>query len=93
VGYPQAQVAMTDVHGIKVTGGSFPAQIWSRYMKAATGRGSASVGAPGAEEEEAQPVMALVCTESMQLANARCPQPMEMALPPGTAPRKACTLH
>ena len=41
VGYPQAQVPMTDVHGIKVTGGSFPAQIWSRYMKVATGRGSA----------------------------------------------------
>jgi penicillin-binding protein 1A len=27
---------MQDVHGIKVTGGSFPAQIWGKYMKAAT---------------------------------------------------------
>ena len=27
---------MQDVHGIKVTGGSFPAQIWAKYMKAAT---------------------------------------------------------
>ena len=39
-GYPQAQVPMTEVHGIKVTGGSFPAQIWGRYMKVATGRGA-----------------------------------------------------
>ncbi len=93
VGYPQAQVPMTDVHGIKVTGGSFPAQIWSRYMKAATGRGSAPTAATSGEEEVAEPVMALICTESMQLANARCPQVMKMMLPPGTVPQKACTLH
>jgi penicillin-binding protein 1A len=33
VGYPDAQKAMTSVHGIKVTGGSFPAQIWQTFMK------------------------------------------------------------
>jgi penicillin-binding protein 1A len=27
---------MTDVHGIKVTGGSFPAQIWNKFMRNAT---------------------------------------------------------
>jgi len=35
VGHRGGQVAMTDVHGIKVTGGSFPAEIWSSYMKPA----------------------------------------------------------
>ena len=35
VGYPTEQKAMTDVHGIKVTGGSFPAEIWAAYMKEA----------------------------------------------------------
>lgn len=35
MGYPQAQIDMTDVRGIKVTGGSFPAQMWTRYMKKA----------------------------------------------------------
>jgi penicillin-binding protein 1A len=37
VGYPNALVQMTDVHGISVQGGSFPAQIWHDYMMTAHG--------------------------------------------------------
>ena len=32
VGYPQAEIAMVDIHGISVAGGTFPAQIWGRFM-------------------------------------------------------------
>jgi penicillin-binding protein 1A len=35
MGYPEAQISMDDVHGKRVTGGSFPAQIWEKYMAAA----------------------------------------------------------
>ena len=35
VGYPQGRVPMTNVHGIAVVGGSFPAQIWRSFMSAA----------------------------------------------------------
>ncbi len=35
MGYPAAQTEMTSVHGIPVTGGSFPAQMWAKFMKAA----------------------------------------------------------
>ncbi|MDY0087779.1 MAG: PBP1A family penicillin-binding protein [Coriobacteriia bacterium] len=35
VGYPEGQREMTDVHGKKVTGGSFPAEIWATFMRAA----------------------------------------------------------
>jgi len=35
VGYPQGNVPMTDVHGIQVQGGSFPAEIWAAFMKPA----------------------------------------------------------
>jgi penicillin-binding protein 1A len=35
VGYPQARVPMTDVHGIRVFGGTFPAQIWRKFVLAA----------------------------------------------------------
>lgn len=35
VGYPSSQKEMTSVHGITVTGGSFPAAIWKSYMTAA----------------------------------------------------------
>ncbi|MER3408775.1 MAG: glycosyl transferase [Thermoleophilia bacterium] len=33
VGYPQAEIPMENVHGIAVTGGSFPAEIWGLFMR------------------------------------------------------------
>jgi penicillin-binding protein 1A len=38
VGYPKAKIPMTSVHGIRVTGGSFPAQIWRLFMSSAIGQ-------------------------------------------------------
>ena len=35
VGYQRAEIPMTDVHGIAVAGGTFPAQIWNSFMSAA----------------------------------------------------------
>jgi penicillin-binding protein 1A len=35
VGYPDALVSMTSVHGISVAGGTFPAQIWHDFMTVA----------------------------------------------------------
>jgi penicillin-binding protein 1A len=32
VGFPQGEIPMESVHGISVSGGSFPADIWRRYM-------------------------------------------------------------
>jgi penicillin-binding protein 1A len=32
MGYPQGQVPMKNVHGITVTGGSFPAEMWNKFM-------------------------------------------------------------
>jgi penicillin-binding protein 1A len=37
VGYPQAEVPMTSVHGISVAGGTFPAEIWRLFMESAIG--------------------------------------------------------
>jgi penicillin-binding protein 1A len=37
VGHPRAQIPMTSVHGIRVAGGTFPAQIWHDFMVAAIG--------------------------------------------------------
>src|SRR5436305_2792107 len=37
VGYPHKSIPMTNVHGIKVAGATFPAQIWHDYMKVAKG--------------------------------------------------------
>ncbi|MDQ3981086.1 MAG: penicillin-binding transpeptidase domain-containing protein, partial [Actinomycetota bacterium] len=35
VGYPDGAIPMYDVHGIRVTGGSFPALIWREFMMSA----------------------------------------------------------
>ena len=37
VGYPQAEIPMTSVHGISVAGGTFPATIWHLFMEEAIG--------------------------------------------------------
>jgi penicillin-binding protein 1A len=35
VGYPRRQISMENVHGIRVAGGTFPAQIWRLFMEVA----------------------------------------------------------
>jgi penicillin-binding protein 1A len=35
VGYAGGEIPMTNVHGISVSGGSFPAQIWHQFMQPA----------------------------------------------------------
>ncbi len=37
VGYPKGEIPMESVHGISVSGGSFPAQIWRLFMSRAIG--------------------------------------------------------
>ena len=39
IGYPSGEIPMLDVHGIAVSGPSFPAQIWHLYMETAIGGG------------------------------------------------------
>ncbi|HEX2577040.1 MAG TPA: transglycosylase domain-containing protein [Aquihabitans sp.] len=36
MGYPGGAIPMTDVHGIEVQGGTFPAEMWQKFMAAAT---------------------------------------------------------
>ena len=35
MGYTRGEIPMRNVHGISVSGGSFPAQIWRRFMEPA----------------------------------------------------------
>jgi penicillin-binding protein 1A len=37
VGYPNALIEMRSVHGISVAGGTFPAEIWHKFMQVAKG--------------------------------------------------------
>jgi penicillin-binding protein 1A len=52
VGYPGKTTRMLDVRGIRVTGGSFPAQIWSGYMSKVLARAPVAEWPPQLEPVE-----------------------------------------
>lgn len=67
VGYPDAQKEMLSIHGRKVTGGGFPAEIWAAFMKAAL------KGTPSTEFKQPKGlVSAKICVESGQKAGDFC---------------------
>ena len=71
VGYPDKIVPMTSVHGIRVSGGSFPARLFSTYMTRAV---------------EALPVKQIdtAAPESLSLRLLNPPPPPPPPLPPST---------
>lgn len=92
VGYPDAQLGMENVHGQRVTGGSFPATAWKAFMQAASTRSSApAIPAEG----DAVPVGMEVyhmCSDSNLLARDDCPDTMDLLLPAGSVSAERCTL-
>jgi len=91
VGHRAGQVSMTNVHGMAVTGGSFPARIWKQFMTGATQARSAPV--TPAEESTVGQMLVRVCEDSMMLANSRCPSTVEIYLDPAFVPKETCALH
>ncbi|MBN2404735.1 MAG: PBP1A family penicillin-binding protein [Coriobacteriia bacterium] len=96
VGYPDAQIAMTDVHGIRVTGGSFPAQVWKRFMTVAAKtpeRSPETTDGDGAAEFAVPQEVYTLCSQSLKIARPDCPDPMELSLPAGAIDDELCTLQ
>ncbi|MHB9002490.1 MAG: transglycosylase domain-containing protein [Coriobacteriia bacterium] len=96
VGYREGQVDMVSVHGIKVTGGSFPAQLWRSYTQTAVSHQRSPVtpgGAAPSGEAPAGTVEVSICPDSMLLANKRCPAPVSIYLDSGLVPSSACGRH
>ena len=90
VGYSTESRAMTDVHGTKVTGGTFPAQIWAAFMK------QALAGTPSADFAEPAPdkwVSVEVCADSHLLPNDYCPRKVIMLFSPASKPTQICAVH
>ncbi len=87
VGYPDSQKEMLSVHGRKVTGGSFPAEIWAAFMKAAL--------KDTPKNEFKQPtglVSAKICLESGQKAGDFCTKTGRGLFLKDTVPG-TCELH
>ncbi|HEY5548604.1 MAG TPA: PBP1A family penicillin-binding protein [Coriobacteriia bacterium] len=87
VGYADSQRPMTSVHGIRVTGGSFPARIWSAYMRAAlAGRPTVQFVRPSGL------VDARICLDSGGAATPLCPKTGSAIFLEGKVP-DPCPLH
>jgi penicillin-binding protein 1A len=90
VGYPQGQRPMYDVHGRRVAGGTFPAEIWARFMTGAL------AGVP--EQGFRRPaknvlVSARVCDVTNLLITKYCPRPVTARFQVGHVPEKVCGVH
>lgn len=90
VGYPHAQQEMTDVHGRKVTGGSFPAQIWAAYMIAAH-EGIEPTDFP--QPAGVDWVTVQIDPESGLLSTEWCETTRDVRFISGTQPTEECPLH
>ncbi|NTW29503.1 MAG: PBP1A family penicillin-binding protein [Coriobacteriia bacterium] len=87
MGYVDSQKPMTNVHGKLVTGGSFPATMWAKFMKAAL----ASTPA----QDFTQPsglTKITVCQDTGLAATASCPKTADSLFLAGTQ-LTSCTLH
>ncbi len=87
VGYPEAQREMNDVHGRRVTGGSFPAEIWAAFMrKALEGTDAVDFERPQGLEN------ASVCRESGELSTEWCTDTFQGLFLAGVKPG-SCSIH
>lgn len=96
IGYPKEQQPMDNVHGIRVTGGSYPARVWKGFMQVAA-------AGDAAEPEEAQSTdwvvpdanhaIYILCPDSMKIARPECPEPLELVFPVGAISDETCTLE
>jgi len=84
IGYPDAQVAMDNVHGVRVTGGSFPAAVWKNFMAVASMCGTPAAAVTGDETLASGEQIYTVCSESYKIARPDCPETMELVFPAGS---------
>lgn len=87
MGHVEGQIEMTSVHGKKVTGGSFPAQIWAAFMKAAL----ADVKATDFVQPRGVSSVS-ICLETGLAATSNCPTTGSTLFLTSAMP-DACELH
>lgn len=90
VGHPETtKKSMYNVHGVRVAGGTFPAQIWGSFMSNSL-RGtprSAFVRPKGGYKEVS------ICAETELLANFYCPKVERRVFLKGKGPKERCNIH
>jgi penicillin-binding protein 1A len=91
VGFPEGQVEMDDVYGVRVTGGTYPAAVWRSYMEAVQPPTGGLAPAGSISREGTARVR--VCRDTFELATDACPDVVELSLSPRQQPTASCSEH
>jgi penicillin-binding protein 1A len=89
VGYPEKPHSMQNVRGVKVAGGTWPAQIWAKFMRRALEDTPPASFSP----REGSLTLVKVCPDSGLLATPECPNPVRIYLEQELVPQRRCNLH
>ncbi len=89
VGHEDSRRPMLNVHGITVQGGTFPAQIWRKFMLPAL------AGTPATRfPRPAKGIVGIhICSETGDRATEFCPEPILAQYASGSGPAKDCEVH
>jgi penicillin-binding protein 1A len=95
VGFPEGQVEMSDVRGVRVTGSTFPVAVWRDFMEVAQPPGGVDDPGPvGSEPADDSAVVSVrVCRDTFGLATDACPDVVELSLAAGQEPTQRCPEH
>lgn len=86
VGYPLPK-PMTKVRGRKIAGGTFPAQIWGKFIF------SYLKGLPASTFQESEGRYVTICADSGLRATPFCPRKITLFLEKALIPQKYCSIH
>lgn len=89
VGYKDTNAPMRSVHGVTVFGGTFPAQIWQKFMV----RAHAGLPAKDFDRPAKGLVGVKICKVSDLLATEFCTDTVWSTFARGTGPRRFCDIH
>lgn len=90
VGYPTHQRPMRSVHGRRVWGGTFPAEIWAAFMgPALAGKPETAFGGV----PRSRLVKVRICSDTNLVATQYCPRPVAAEFLRGEEPKEGCNLH
>lgn len=97
VGHTEGLVPMRSVHGITVVGGTFPAQIWKKFMQRALADVPPS-DFPKAEfgyddDGESEWITVTICSDTGLLATPYCPHTETRTFRRGQQPTRYCNIH
>jgi penicillin-binding protein 1A len=89
VGYPKAQIPMRAVHGRRVSGGTFPALIWHKFMKEAL----KNIPKHNFNFKYGKIRVVEICQETKLLATPGCPETKILIVEKGEVPKRYCYKH